>query len=420
MTATEHEQFALAHMLTEAFQSDDDDRLIAADSALQQSIHRSFFLLSDQEKQRITLAQQQKVALLNFRTALASRYPRQIVATYVPILNANTSLSQEERERLAIARLFVNTFDKDDDDALIVLDGELQKPVVRGFFVISPSEQERIALAKKRAHALEAFRHALLSFPKNAQKIVDAYDHSLLNACKSVTGEQREIVAAAQRYLAMYEAAKTGIRLDDDKLIREVYDPVLAQRFFGFSPAEQQRIDKAMLTKALEDLLEKREYEPAIKLAQSIQKTSGQEIDTNLTFKLKRATMRFIREQDLTNMTLQVEVRGDTNYATVTWQWPTSELIQIALLAWRSDTWPDRPKVQILRDPHYIQVRRKNNNVLHDSHSFAIGKGGHVYVRGFAAILDIWDQEKTWRFSDGDESTSSAEAASPQMIWNIQ
>ncbi len=420
VTATEHEQFALARILTAAFQSDNDDRLIAADSALQQSMHRSFFLLTDQEKQRITLAHQQKVALLNFRSALTSRYPRQIVAAYVPMLNTNASLSQEERERLAIARFFVNAFDKDDDDALIVLDGTLQKPVVQGFFIVTPREQERIALAKKRAHALETFRHALLSSPKNAQKIVDAYDPSLLNASNSVTGEQREIVASAQRYLAMYEAAKTGIRLDDDKLIRNAYDPALAQRFFGFSPAEQQRIDKAMLTKALEDLLDKREYEPAIKLAQSIQKTAGQEIDTNLTFKLKRATMRFIREQDLTNMTLHVEERGDTNYATVTWEWPTSELIQIALLVWSSDTWPDRPKVQSLRDPHYIQVRRKNNNVLHDSHSFAIGKGGHVYARGFAAILDIWDQEKTWRFSDGDEPTSSAEAASPQMIWNIQ
>lgn len=421
VTATEREQLALARILTTAFQADDDDQILAAYSALQQSIHRSFFLLTDAEKQRITFAKQQKAALRSFRSALQSRNPRQIVVAYTAILDTNTSLSPKEREQLSIARLFVRAFDTDDDDALISLDGTLQKPVVRGFFIITPQEQERIALAKQRAHALETFRHVLLSSLKNAQRIVEAYDASLLETSKSVTGEQREIVAAAQRYLAMYEAVKTGLRLDDDKLIRKAYDSTLALRFSGFTVNEQQRIDKAMLTQALEDLLNEREYEQALIFAQSIQKTTAQEIDDSLTFKLKRATMRFIREQDLTFLDLKIEERVDSNYAIISWQWPTSTLIQAALLVWRTDTLPNRPSEESWRDPEWrhMWVRRRNNT-LYGSHTFLIGKGGNIYVRGFAAILDVWDQEKTWRFSDGDEPTSSTEAASPQMIWNIQ
>ncbi len=421
LTATEREQLALARLLVEALRSGDDAQLLAADSALQHSPQHTFFLLTSEEKQRFAFAHQKRAALLTFRRALQSKKPREIVAAYDPILDDSNDLTQEEREQLTSARLFVNAFDTDDDEALIITDEALQRMATRNSFVITQQEQQRFALAKQRVQALNVFRQALLATPTDAQRILDAYDASLLDASTTIANEQREIVAAAQRYLAMCEAVRTGIRADSDDLIRKEYDPQLAQRFTGIAPNEQQRIDKAMLTQELEDLLNNREYERSLLMAHSIQKTTGQPISDMLTFKLKRATMRFIREHDLRDMSIKIEERTDTNYATVSWQWPATTLIQTALLVWQTDTWPERPSEKSWSDPEWraIWVRRKNN-VLHSSETFPIGKGTHIYVRGYAAILDTWDQEKIWRFSAGNELTSYAEAASPQMIWRIQ
>ncbi len=421
LTATEREQLALARLLVEALRSGDDAQLLAADSALQHSPQRAFFLLTSEEKQRFAFAHQKRAALLSFRRALQSKKPREIIAAYDPILDDSKDFTQEEREQLTSARLFVNAFDTDDDEALIITDEALQRMATRNSFIITEQEQQRFALAKQRIQALNVFRQALLATPTDAQRILDAYDASLLDASTTVTNEQREIVAAAQRYLAMCEAVRTGIRADSDDLIRKEYDPELAQRFTGIAPNEQQRIDKAMLTQELEDLLNNREYERSLLMAHSIQKTTGQPISDTLTFKLKRATMRFIREHDLSDLSIEIEERADTNYAMVSWRWPATPLIQTALLVWQTETWPDRPSEKSWRDPEWraIWVRRKNN-VLHSSETFPIGKGTHIYVRGYAAILDTWEQEKIWRFSDGNEPTSYAEAASPQMIWRIQ
>lgn len=418
VTTMERERLNLARLLTEAFKAGDDDQLVAADAALRQSPHQAFFLLTNEEKQRITFAQLQKAALLYFRDALKSRKAATIVAAYSTHLDANKQVSREERERLAIARMFVQAFDSDNDDAFTALDEALQKPVASNFFIITPAQRERIALAQQRSQALKTFRHALVSTPRNAQGIIEAYDASLLEKSPNVTNEQREIVAAAHRFLAMCEALKTALQAGSDDRIRAVYDPALAQRFAGISPRDQQRIDRAMLIKTLEDLLSNRDYEQALLLAQSIQKTTGQEMSDSLTFKLKRAMIRFIREHDLTHMTLQIAERADNNYAIVSWQWPTTSLIQNAVIVWRSDTWPNRPSEQSPEE-RQVWVRRKNN-VLEDRHIFSIGKGGQIYVRGYAAILDTWDQEKVWRFSGGNDSTSYAEAASPQMTWRIQ
>jgi hypothetical protein len=420
LIATEREQLALARLLVAALRSGDDAQLLAADSALQQSPQRAFFLLTNEEKQRFAFVHQKRAALLSFRRALQSKKPREIVAAYDTILDGSKDFTQEEREQLTSARLFVNAFDTDDDEALVATDEALQRMATTSFFTITQQEQQRLALAKQRRHALNRFRQVLRATPTNAQEIIDAYDASLLDASSAVTDEQREIVAAAQRYLAMCEAVRTGIRADSDDLIRKEYDAELAQRFTGIAPNEQQRIDKAMLSQALEDLLNNREYEQGLLMAHSIQKTTGQQISDILIFKLQRATKRFIREQDLRHLNIQVEERVDTNYATVSWQWPATTLIQTAIIVWQTETWPDRPSEKSWSDPEWraIWVRRKNN-VLHSCETFPIGKGAHIYVRGYAAFLDTWDQEKIWRFSDGNELTSYAEAASPQMTWRI-
>ncbi len=421
ITARERELLTLARLLTAALLSGNDDQLLAADRTRQQSLQHDLFQFTAEEKQRFALAQQKYTALLKFRAALQSRIPRSLVAAYSTILENYGEFTQEEREQLAAVRLFVDAFDANDDEMLTNVGEILQKPVVRGFFLVTQQEQERIHLAEQRLQALEKFRQVLLLAPKDAHSILAAYDSSLLNASSAVKDEQREIVAAASQYLAMYEAVKTAIQADKDDLIRSAYNPTLAQRFTGIASAEQQRIDRAMQLQKLEDLLDGKEYEQALLMAQSIQKTTGQAISGTLTFKLNRATMRFIRKHNLSNLSIQIAEQASTNEAIVSWQWPITTLIYTALIVWEIGTWPDRPSEKNLNNPEWKHtwIRRKNN-VLHSSTTIPVGKGTHIYVRGYAAMLDTWDQAQKWRFSDGDEPTSSAETTSPHIIWRVQ
>jgi hypothetical protein len=337
------------------------------------------------------------------------------------VLENYQGFSQEEREQLAIARAFVVAFSVNSDQDIVDVDEAMQRSTAARYFVVTPQERQRIALARQRLQALEIFRQTIRSMPKSADSIVAAYDASLLDASTAVTAEQREIVLAALRYLAMCKAVREGIRADSDDLIRSAYDPLLAQRFTDITAAEQQRIESAMLFQRLEDVLKKREYEQALLMAQTIERTRGEKISGDLTFRLNVATRRFIREHNLSDLSIEIEEGIETNYALVSWRWPATPLIQVALIVWQSGTWPDRPSEKSWGNPdwRHIWVRRKNN-VLFDRERLPIGKGVHLYMRSYAAILDAWDQEEIWRFSDGDEPTSYAEVASPHTIWRIQ
>ncbi len=229
------------------------------------------------------------------------------------------------------------------------------------------------------------------------------------------------MVAAALSYSAMYIAVQNGLQADNDDIIRRAFNPALAQRFTGITPAEQQRIDKAMIAQTLENLLDSEAYEQAIQMAWSLQKATGYTISSSLIFKLKRATLRFVRQYDLSQLFVQIDEYNNTNYATVSWQWPTSSLIHVGLLVWDTRAWPERPSEKHLHDPawKHFWIRRKNN-VLYERYTFSIGKETHVYIKSFVAVLDSWDRDEKWRFSDGREPTSYSEAIGPQMIRRIQ
>jgi serine/threonine protein kinase len=430
LTPTERELLALARPLTEALRTNDDLQLLAINTTLQQSSSHAFFLLTDEEKQRISLAKQRQDALLKFRTALLSKDPHAIVTAYPASLDTGTALLPAERDLLAHARMFVQAFTLDEDETFLATLNALQQSGLEQFFLITSEEQRRFILAQQRIQAIQSFRNALSSTPTDAQSLLDAYDASLLDASSVVTAEEREIVDAALRYLAMCEAVRAGIQItnDDerDEAIRKTYDSTLAQRFTNITPAEQACIELAMLLPKVEDLLKKGEYEQIFILADTIQRTTGQQINGQLVMKLKRATMGFIRRQDLKHLRVQVEDRGNINYAVVTWQWPISAFIQIALLTWRFELQPLHPsKVKDWQDPewHYHEVRRKDN--AHEGRvEFPVGRGTRLYIRGYAALLDTWEREpdtqepkRVWRFSSGDEPTASAEATSPQIIW---
>ena len=416
VTTQEREQLVLARMLTEALRSGDYNRLLAAESVLRQSPSSAFFLLTPEERQRFAFAQEQKQALLAFRAALQSKRPAEIVAAYSPLLDTGQVLSQEELEQLTLARNFLRAWTEDDDEALLTVHQSLQSPAARSFFLFAPQELQRFDRARQRIQALNELRQVLRSTPADAQRIVEAYDASQLNIGSLLHTDERELVEAAQKYTAMYAEIQAGLYADDDDLIRHAFDPALTQRFTGLTQAELQRIDKAMVAQALENLLDSGAYEQAIQLAYS-QQALGYAVSSSLIFKLRRATLRFVRACDLSELGVQIDEYQNVNYATVSWQWPASALIKVGLLVWHTRREPERLSDQLLNNPGWPRIWvRKQNNVVYDSCRFPIGSETSIYVRGYAAFFDTWDHDEKWRFSNG----SNAAAIRSQAIRPIQ
>ncbi len=395
----------------EAFHCNDDQSIFAAAIALQQSPYQASFLLTEKERQRIGHARNHIEALAQFRFALKSRIPAQIVAVYRPILDTSPYVDVAERKQLALARLCIEALDSDDDDALIAAQTALQQSPWQDCFFFTSQEQQRIKLAMQRARALATFHNALIAYPRHAHKIIAAYNASLLDGSTSVTQRQRDLIEAARCYLTMYQKVQQGLQDDDLAMIQSAYHSTLGEQFSDFSSAEQQRIESAMLSQELEALLAQKEYGPALKKAQQIQIITGQTIHDSLTFKLQLAVKRLIRNQELTDFTVAIAARAEHddahNDAIVRWQWPQDELVQQALIVWRSDTWPDRLVERCQQDPacHFAWPRRKDNT-RHGEWTFSIQQQTQVYVRGYAALCDTWHQEYIWRFSDGVGSRS--------------
>jgi len=257
--------------------------------------------------------------------------------------------------------------------------------------------------------------------PRSASSITNAYDAALLDNSPAITTNEQEKLAAARRYLAMYRQVYRGIQEDNDDIIRYAYDPHLSQQFTDISAAEQKRIDRAMLFQHLADLLARKAYGQAISMAHSIHQKTGQELSEDLVFKLRRATMRFIKAHDLTGLAVKIQEQVDGNYAIAQWQWPADELIQHALIVWRPDRWPERPADKSWQDPEwkYTWCWRRHN-AREGTCTFAINRNRHIYVRGYLAIPDSWEHEQVWRFSEGNDPTSSVEAVSSPIIWRLQ
>ncbi len=410
VTQEEREQLLLVREFVQAYDNDGDNTLVTAYTAIQQSPQKDAFVFTTQEQQRVTLAQQRKAALVKFKFALISRSPRQIVVAYDSLLDRSRDVTPEEREELTQARNFVQGYDADDDEALMAVDA-------RNLFTFTAQEQQRLTLARQRHATLANLRYTLASDNRKAQQIVIAYDEATLNTSIQVTKTEQDIVDAARRYLAMREAIQTGIRENNDDLIRRTYDSALAQQFADFSPDEQKYIDKVKMFLLLEEVLHNREYGQAIRMAQKIQMTTGKELSDSLKFQMRRATMRFIRNHDLTQLAVHIIGRADGNYAVARWTWPVDDLVQDAFLVWQTDAWPQRPQEKNVQDPAWKHVRAwRRSYQAEGTCEFPIGRNTtHIYVRAYAALPDRWDSAGKWRFADGNDPTSRAEVISPQV-----
>ena len=417
VTRDERHQLALANSFLQAYNSKDEIDLVAVYDSILASVYRTFFAFTAEEEEHIALAREYNQALGKFRDALKSKYPGEIVTAYDPILDSSHHITKNERHQLTLAGNFVQAYARDDDDALVAFSNAIQN---RSYFIFTTQEMDRITLALRRNAALVTFQKAWRDSFRHAQRLLAAYDVSLLEANEKVTLEQRARIKAARSYLKMRQDIQAGIQADDDDAILNVYNKVLDQEFDGFNQSERDCINRILKTLELQELLRNRKDESAMLLAKSLAKTSEKAIQINL-FQLHLATKRFIRQNDLTELRVQIEEDkiNNCNRVAVRWCWPPNDFIKDALVVWRTDTWPKTPQEKCWQDPewHHIEVHRKSNQAGGEC-IFSVGRNLHIYVRTFASIRDDWDKENTtWRYSDGIEPTSRAEAVSPNMRW---
>lgn len=417
ITQDERYQFTLANSFIQAYDINEELTLVTAYDNILASTYRTRFDFTAEEEQRITSAREYKKVLIKFRDALKSKRPDEIVSAYGPLLERSNHLTQDEVNRLTLARNFVQAYTTDDDDALVAFANIIQN---HSFFIFTAQERQRITLASRRTAALVIFQKAWRDSYRQAQMLLSAYDASLLDTSEKVTPEQRARIKAAQTYLKMRQDIQDGIRADDDDQILHSYNKLLDQEFDGFNNAERDRINRILKCLELQELLRNKKDEQAILMARNIARTVEKAIQINL-FQLHLATKRFIRQSDITG--LQVHLENDqsvnSNNATVRWRWPPNDIVKDALVVWRTDTWPLNPQERCWQDPewHYIEVHRKSNQADGECR-LLIGLYMHIYVRIFASIRDEWDKENViWRYSNGTDPTSRAEATSPGLRW---
>ena len=413
----QRQQLALAISFVHASDSNDDFALVAVHDNIQASTYHAFFTFTAEEQQRIDLARQRKEALAKFRNALRNKRPGEIVNAYDPILDSSKNITQDERHQLALARDFILAYARDDDETLVGIINAIEN---RSIFIFTNQEQERISLAMRRQAVLVRFQKAWRESLRNAQRLADAYDVLLLDTSKKVTSEQRARVESARNYLKMLQNIRAGISADNDDHVLNAYNKALDQEFEGFSKAERERVNRIIKSLELQELLRNREDERAILMARNLARTSEKAIQNNM-FQLHLATKRFIRGYDLIG--LQVYITEDRatgiNEAMAHWRWPPNDLVKDGLLAWRTDTWPQRPQEKSWQDSewHWVEVHRKSSQSDGECR-FSIGRHTHIFVQAFACICDDWDQEHlTWRYSDAIGQSSRTEAMIPHTIW---
>ncbi len=243
VTQQERDLLRLANSFLEAYNNDDDEALAAVCDEIRRLYNRGYFTFTPQEAQRSALAQKRKKAFTTFRQALKSGRVQQIVTAYDTVLDGSRLVSADEHNMLREARSFVQAYQSDDDQAIIVADEAMQHSAYSSRFTYTPREQQRITLARQRTAALQRFRSALTG--KSIRQVVSAYD-TVLDNSKSVTYEERNLLQAVRDFIQACDA-------DDDQAIVATSETIKQSQYaqsLTFNAQEEQRILLAQQRKA--------------------------------------------------------------------------------------------------------------------------------------------------------------------------
>jgi serine/threonine protein kinase len=193
--------------------------------------------LGDPEYQK---KQAQKALVDTFRAALATRSIERIVAAFDPQLDTYPSISMEERQVLVRARAFYQACQDEDDVAIEDIADEIRGiHIFSKALAFSAAEETRIQLAIRRKELVKSFKVALMT--RRADRIVAGYDHTTLDTCKSITGDERQKVALAEAW----EAAR---QQDRDTQLLAAWEAIERSAHAGFlslTQSEEDRLDLA-------------------------------------------------------------------------------------------------------------------------------------------------------------------------------
>lgn len=230
----EYALLQLAQQFREAYDNDDDDALADTWDKISALNYNSSFILTWQESQRSTLAQQRKAALVAFRQALSNKKAQEIVDVYDQKLDGLQQITPEEREVLQLAKDFIQAYNDDDDQDILDASNAIEHSLYSWRLNFTTQEEQRISLARRRIMALEAFRRVQIN--KNIQHIVSVYD-PVLDHSDKVTFAERDLLGAAKNFVQADHNDNDQAIVDSSEVITQRYQPYLI-----FTVQEEQRI----------------------------------------------------------------------------------------------------------------------------------------------------------------------------------
>jgi hypothetical protein len=236
-SVTQHERsiLSMAKELVQALHSDNDELLCAVDDVLKGNKYRKSIVLTEQEEQRLNLAQKRYTSLKLFKIALFKREPQQLVDAYDPVLASSHSVTPAERALLHLAQRFIQSLQDEDDQTIVEVWEEMENHLTP--FDFTPEEIQRIKLARARKTALFLFRLSLIR--QHIQPIVAAY-LPILDACQNVTADERHLLALAQQFTAAYQA-------NEDHELHDAWQTIqnsVYKKYFTLTAQESERIQR--------------------------------------------------------------------------------------------------------------------------------------------------------------------------------
>lgn len=144
------EQLDLELQLRRALFSDEDSAIVTAYDQVRLSPYALEITSSQRNDERIQVALRRETLRRRIQGALASKNIEQIVSTFTSLAQETIQLSSEEESVVQLAQRFLAAYRTNDDQQLIAIADELQHAPMYEALHLTLTEEERVALARRR------------------------------------------------------------------------------------------------------------------------------------------------------------------------------------------------------------------------------------------------------------------------------
>jgi hypothetical protein len=149
-TGDQAAQLLLALQFAAAHSTGDDQAIVASWESIESSPFKNALRLNNQEQQRLSVAYKRKDALVKFRLAIMSKRAQQIAAANDSILDGSDNVTASERNIQALASQLVQSYQSDDDQAIVAAWTAIQDSPYQKDFVLTDTEIQRITIARTK------------------------------------------------------------------------------------------------------------------------------------------------------------------------------------------------------------------------------------------------------------------------------